>query len=65
MTLSQARAEVQAAHPHWHLWHTDTLEWATRPQSAEGGSGTTLDAPTPERLHQVLAAFEHRNGWAA
>ena len=65
LRLSDAICDVQRHHPHWHIWRTDTLVWGTRCRSACGGSGTTLDAPTPERLNQVLAEFEHKHGWAA
>ena len=65
MCLSQAIAAVQQHHPHWHVWRTDTTVWGTRPISAWGGSGTTLDAPTPERLDQVLAEWEHKYRWPA
>ena len=65
MSLSEALRVIAEHHPHWHIWRTDHLVWGTRPISADGGSGTTLDAPTPERLDQVLAAWEHKYGWPA
>ena len=65
MSLSDALRVIQQHHPHWHVWHTPTIVWATRPISAIGGCGTTLDAPTPELLDQVLAECEHKYGWPA
>jgi hypothetical protein len=65
MSLSEALRVIAEHHPHWHIWRTEHLVWGTRCLSADGGSGTTLDAPTPERLDQVLAAWEHKYRWPA
>lgn len=62
VSLREAEQAVQAAHPGWHVWHSSggTI-WATSKACAHDGSGTTLDAPTPEAMDHVIARWEHRH----
>jgi hypothetical protein len=54
---------LEADYPRWHCWFSDTgIVHATTCTCPAGGSGTTLEAPTPERMRQVIAAQVHE--WA-
>jgi hypothetical protein len=60
------RAEVAAlerSYPGWHCWLSrEGVVHATTCRCPLGGSGTTLDAPNPQRMAQVIAAQVHE--WA-
>jgi hypothetical protein len=69
LTLTEAEHAIEAAHPGWHVWHSRDgentgREYATAPVSDLGGSGTTLDAPSVERIEQVIGAWEWHHGCA-
>jgi hypothetical protein len=63
LPLSEAEHQVQDHHPGWHVWHSDTICWASC--ACRDGGGRTLDAPTPELLDQVIAEYEHTHRLAA
>ena len=60
------RAELRAVErdcPGWHLFTSDAGNiWAATTENHAGGSGTTLDAPTPHRMRYKIAAQVHE--WA-
>ena len=66
-TLSEEVAEVQSHHPGWHVWlsREQGMVLATTTRCAEGGTGTTLDAPNPQRMEHEIALWEHQHGQAA
>jgi hypothetical protein len=62
LSLTEAEHAIEEAHPRFHLWHSDEgREYATIPESDLGGSGTTLDAPSVERIEQVIGQWEHEH----
>jgi hypothetical protein len=67
-SLSEELAAVQAD-TGWHCWHSDTGDChATTCKCPLGGSGTTVEAPTPGLLRHAIAAEVHQwhvTGWAA
>jgi hypothetical protein len=63
LTLTEAEHAIEDAHPGFHLWHSDEgREYATSTVSDLGGSGTTLDAPSVERIEEVIGEWEHEHG---
>jgi len=63
LTLTQAEHAIEAAHPGWHVWHSRDgentgREYATTTTSDMGGSGTTLDAPSVERIEEAIGQWE-------
>jgi hypothetical protein len=49
------RAVEQEFHG-WHVWASDSGHiWAATAENHAGGSGTTLDAPTPALMRQKIA----------
>lgn len=49
-------ADIDARHPGWHAWLSDTGRcWATTTVSEYGGSGRTEVADTPEAMDALLA----------
>ena len=71
MSLSEALRVIQAHHPHWHVWQTPTVVWATRPISVEPlGSGTTVGRadtrtarPGPGRVGTQVRVAGMSGGW--
>jgi hypothetical protein len=66
LTLSEAEHAIEGAHPGWHVWHSRDgrnmgRAYATTAVSDIGGSGTTLDAPSVERIEQVIGEWEHQH----
>jgi hypothetical protein len=66
LTLTEAEDAIEAACPGWHVWHSRDgtgmgREYATSTVSDLGGSGTTLDAPSVERIEQVIGEYEHQH----
>ena len=63
LTAPGLRAELRAvenANPGWHCWLSNTgVVHATTCRCPIGGSGTTLEAPSPQRMSQVIAAQVH------
>lgn len=69
MTLTQAEHAIEAAHPGWHVWHSRDgadvgFEYATTTESDLDGSGTTLSAPSVERIEEAIGQWEHEHGQA-
>ena len=66
-TLSEEVAEVESHHPGWHVWvsRERTMILATTTRCDAGGTGTTLDAPTPALMEHVIAVWEHQHERAA
>lgn len=54
------RTELRAVeddYPGWHLYLSDTGSvWAATTENHAGGSGTTLEAPTPGGMRREIAA---------
>ena len=70
LTLTEAEHAIEQAHPRWHVWHSRDGAavgsiYATTPASAEGGSGTTLAAPSVERIEKTIGQWEHDHRGAA
>ena len=73
LTLTEAEHLIEDAHPGWHVWHSRDGEnlgriCATCTDSDLGGSGTTLDAPSIERIEEAIGQWEwahQRHGHAA
>ena len=72
LTLTEAEHAIEDAHPGWHVWHSHDgasvgREYATIPESDLGGSGTTLSAPSVERIEEAIGQweFEHEGTCAA
>ena len=64
-TLSEELAAVQSD-TGWHCWRSDAgVMHATTCRCPLGGSGTTVEAPTPELLRHAIAAQVHEWGLAA
>lgn len=57
-------AEVHEAHPRWHAWaDTSGHCWAaTCHCHTEPGTGTTLEAATPDLLADLITAHEAEYG---
>jgi hypothetical protein len=57
-------AELQAVEqefPGWHLFASDTGQiWAVTTENHAGGSGTTLEAPSPALMRHEIAGQQHR-----
>lgn len=67
-TLTEELQAVEANHPGWHVWKSDGGRiWATTAENHyANGSGTTLDAPTPEAMHREIAVQVHEwEAWCA
>ena len=71
LTLTEAEHAIEDAHPGWHVWHSrDGAQlgriYATA-AAADGpdGSGTTLDAPSVERIEEAIGQWEHVHGRVA
>jgi hypothetical protein len=63
-TLTEEMRAVQKQHPGWHVWKSSAGRiWAATAENHTGGSGTTLDAPTPEAMHREIAVQVHE--WEA
>ena len=72
LTLTEAEHAIEDAHPGWHVWHSRDGDrpariCATTPASDLGGSGTTLDAPSVERIEEAIDQWDwdHRAGRVA
>ena len=71
LPLTAAEAAIEAAHPGFHVWHSRDEDGhpacinATVLESDLGGSGTTLSAPSVERIEEVIGTWEHEHGRAA
>jgi len=71
LSLTEAEHAIQDAHPGWHVWHScdgpalGSIYATTTIPEAPGGSGTTLCAPSVERIEQVIGEWEHDHPGAA
>jgi hypothetical protein len=70
LTLTEAEHAIEEAHPGWHVWHSRDgaspgSVYATTATSTAGGSGTTLAAPSVERIEETIGQWEHDNRGAA
>jgi hypothetical protein len=62
LSLTEAEHVIEEAHPGFHVWHSDAgHEYATIPESDLGGCGTTLDAPSVERIEEVIGEWEYQH----
>ena len=66
LSLTEAEHAIEDAHPGFHVWHSRDGEqtgriYATIPESDLGGCGTTLDAPSVERIEEVIGKWEHEH----
>ena len=67
LTLPEAEHAIEEAHPGFHVWHSrgedggPAGEYATIPESDLGGCGTTLYAPSVERIEEVIGEWEHQH----
>lgn len=51
---------VEDDYPGWHVWKSSAGRiWAATPENHTGGSGTTLDAPTPDLMRHAIAEQVH------
>jgi len=70
LTLTEAEHAIEAAHPGWHVWHSrdghqvGSIYATTTVPGAPDGSGTTLAAPSVERIEQVIGQWEHSHAAA-
>lgn len=69
LDLPEAERKIEKAHPGWHLWHSKDGEGpgreyatstATDPQDSLA-CGITLDAPSVERIEEVIGKYEHEH----
>ena len=52
---------IEREFPGWHLFLSDAGNvWAATTENHGGGSGTTLDAPTPALMRHEIAQQRHR-----
>ena len=75
LTLTEAEHAIEEAHEGWHVWHSRDGDstgriYATSTATGEwGGSGTTLDAPSVERIEETIGRWEYRHAqheaWSA
>jgi hypothetical protein len=71
LSLTDAEHAIEGAHPGWHVWHsrdgnvTGRVYATTTTTDAHDGSGTTLDAPSVERIEQAIGQWEHDHQGAA
>lgn len=57
--LSDETATIGRDCPGWHAWTSSAgRTWAATTENHAGGSGTTLDAPTPEAMRREIAIQE-------
>jgi hypothetical protein len=62
-SLHEETASIGRDYPGWHAWISDAGRvWAATPRSYAGGSGTTIDAPTPAAMRREIAETERE--WA-
>lgn len=55
-SLSDEMRAVEAEFPGWHLFTSNTGRiWACTCKNCYGGSGSTLDAQTPQEMRRVIA----------
>jgi hypothetical protein len=66
-TLSEELAAVQADNPGWHCWRSDAgvMHATTCKCATPEGSGTTVEAPTPDLLRYAIAVQAYKLGLAA
>ena len=67
LSLTDAEHAIEAAHPGWHIWHSRDGDGpgricATTTASIAGGTGTTLDAPSIERIEEAIGTWEYHHG---
>ena len=61
--LSDELRAVEQDFPGWHLYPSDAGRiWASTTENHDGGSGTTLDANTPQAMRYEIAVQERE--WA-
>ena len=71
LSLPEAEHAIEVAHPQFHVWHShgDHGEiagiYATTTGSDLGGSGTTLTAPSIERIEEAIGQWEHEHARSA
>lgn len=52
---------IEREFPGWHLFASDAgTIWAVTTENHAGGSGTTLDAPSPALMRHEIAEQQHR-----
>jgi hypothetical protein len=57
--LSQNATTAPPVPPGWNVWRSDSGHLnATTSRSLRGGSGTTLDAASPDALAAAIEAFD-------
>jgi len=67
MTLAEAEHAIEGAHPGWHVWHSrdghglGNIYATTTVPELPGGSGTTLTAPSVERIEEIIGQWEHQH----
>lgn len=60
-SLSTELRAVEHDYPGWHLFTSDTGRiWAATTENHAGGSGTTLDAPSPDLMRHAIAEQQHQ-----
>jgi hypothetical protein len=61
--LREELRDVEHDYPGWHLFTSDAgTVWAATTENHAGGSGTTLDAPTPDGMRHEIACQIHQWG---
>jgi hypothetical protein len=59
LTLSDELRAIEHEHPGWHLFTSDSGDvWAVTTENHDGGSGTTLEAPSPQAMRREIAVQE-------
>lgn len=68
LTLTEAEHAIEDAHPGWHVWHSRDGKnpgriYATSTARDDNPecSGTTLDAPSVERIEEAIGTWEHEH----
>ena len=67
LSLTEAEHAIEAAHPGWHVWHSKDGEGVgriyatTTATDGADSSGTTVDAPSVERIEEVIGEWEYQH----